>query len=55
VQKAVATWRPEEQALLGTGPDKGIAARLNRKVNAFKHRRLLKGIGPWHASLSSEK
>ncbi|MGA2751738.1 MAG: hypothetical protein ABSG59_23480, partial [Verrucomicrobiota bacterium] len=55
VQTAAATGRPEEESLLGTGPDKEIAARLNCKVNAVKHRCLLKGIGAWPTSLSSER
>jgi hypothetical protein len=44
VQRAAPDWRPEEEALLGTGPDAEIAARLNRTIAAVGHRRVLKGI-----------
>ena len=40
------SWTPEEDALLGTMPDKKLARRLKRTYDAVAVRRLNKGIPP---------
>jgi hypothetical protein len=42
--RAQYRWRPEEIALLGSAPDKVIAARLGRTVKAVRTRRQMVGI-----------
>jgi hypothetical protein len=37
-------WRPEEEALLGTGPDQEIAEQLGRSRTAVQFRRVKLGI-----------